>query len=306
MLRRLPNHKIDFKRWDALVQNSGNGNIYALSDYLNIISPKWEALVYGNYEAIMPLAVKRWAHLRLAYQPLWAQQWGIIGQTEDVAVSKAFAQRLQNDFHYVNLHFNEKNKALIHHFKGFEALQRRNHLLSLSPAYPDLAKNYATNTRRNIKKAQKNALQVLPNPAPRRMLQMFAQNQGVNLPQLKKKHYRQMLSIMQMAKQNGTGIFRALLNERGSMCAALFWLNNCGRLVNLLQTSNPSGKKRLAMFALTDMLIREYAGSDLLLDFEGSMNEGVARFYKGFGAKPVLYPNVRRNVLPAYARWHKK
>ena len=38
------------------------------------------------------------------------------------------------------------------------------------------------------------------------------------------------------------------------------------------------------MFMIINELIKENAGKDILLDFEGSQIEGIARFYKGFGA----------------------
>jgi hypothetical protein len=59
------------------------------------------------------------------------------------------------------------------------------------------------------------------------------------------------------------------------------------------------------MYAIFDAFIKKYAGHDLVLDFEGSEIEGIARFYRGLGAKPVYYYSVKQNRLPVWARWIK-
>ena len=48
------------------------------------------------------------------------------------------------------------------------------------------------------------------------------------------------------------------------------------------------------MFLLIDHIIRQEAGKNTILDFEGSKIEGVARFYKGFGAKNHPYFILKR------------
>ena len=59
MIQLLKHNEIDKPRWDECIQNSPNGLIYAYSWYLDFISPKWEAMVRGDYEFIMPLTCKK-------------------------------------------------------------------------------------------------------------------------------------------------------------------------------------------------------------------------------------------------------
>ena len=54
------------------------------------------------------------------------------------------------------------------------------------------------------------------------------------------------------------------------------------------------------MFLLVDNFIRENAGQALILDFEGSNDQNVSRFYRGFGAKEVHYSQVTINRLPGW------
>ena len=55
----LKHDKIDKVKWDNCISRSVNGHIYARSWYLNIVSPDWDALIEGDYEAVMPLTWKR-------------------------------------------------------------------------------------------------------------------------------------------------------------------------------------------------------------------------------------------------------
>jgi hypothetical protein len=42
------------------------------------------------------------------------------------------------------------------------------------------------------------------------------------------------------------------------------------------------------------------------LSFEGAVNPSLARFYRGFGAREVVYLQIRKNRLPLLFRWLKK
>ena len=48
---------------------------------------------------------------------------------------------------------------------------------------------------------------------------------------------------------------------------------------------------------MLNYVIKDFCESSYVFDFEGSDNEGLARFYKGFGGKEVYYPELRYNNL---------
>ena len=60
------------------------------------------------------------------------------------------------------------------------------------------------------------------------------------------------------------------------------------------------------MFKIVDAFIREHAGSELILDFEGSNIPTVARFFAGFGARPEIYQGVSFDRLPLFLKRLRK
>jgi hypothetical protein len=51
------------------------------------------------------------------------------------------------------------------------------------------------------------------------------------------------------------------------------------------------------MFAVVNKVIKENSGQNKVLDFEGSMIEGIARFFQGFGAVAENYYRVQKSKI---------
>ncbi len=92
-------------------------------------------------------------------------------------------------------------------------------------------------------------------------------------------------------------------NQLLSSCVFFFSHN---RAYYILVGNHPEGRNVGASHALIDSFIKDHAGKDIILDFEGSDIEGLAQFYSGFGAVEEKYPAIRLNRLPFYLKWLKK
>ena len=57
-LRYLEHNEIDFERWDRCVGSRNKPQPYGFSWYLNWVAPGWTAVVYGDYEAVLPVFPK--------------------------------------------------------------------------------------------------------------------------------------------------------------------------------------------------------------------------------------------------------
>ena len=100
--------------------------------------------------------------------------------------------------------------------------------------------------------------------------------------------------------QRGYAQLRGVYTERNSLCAAAVFLKVEDRIIFLFSGLNEEGKQVAAMPYLIDSVIQQYAGKNIILDFEGSNDSGIARFYSGFGASQCLYPGIK---LYRFPRW---
>jgi len=80
------------------------------------------------------------------------------------------------------------------------------------------------------------------------------------------------------------------------------WVLSNNKAVFLFSAVSESGRKKGAMPYLVDSFIKENTGKNMILDFEGSNDENLGRFYAAFGSKKVFYPRIYFNYLPFYTR----
>ena len=78
-------------------------------------------------------------------------------------------------------------------------------------------------------------------------------------------------------------------NQHNEIIAGALYLIYFNRIYYLVSFSSEEGKRSSAMFWVMDKLIQRYAGKEMILDFEGSMITGVAKFMKGWGAELETY-----------------
>ena len=70
-IKYLKHNQIDKQKWDSAIENARNGLVYVLSWFLDIVSPDWDALVYGDYEVVMPLTYRNKLGVKYLYQPVF-------------------------------------------------------------------------------------------------------------------------------------------------------------------------------------------------------------------------------------------
>jgi lipid II:glycine glycyltransferase (peptidoglycan interpeptide bridge formation enzyme) len=273
----LQNKDIDYARWDKFISESHNQLTYAYSWYLDIVSPKWEALVSEDYEYIMPLPVKRRYGLPYLVQPVLTQQLGIFSKhTINEKVVRQFIKELPSFSYEINL--NE------HNFHS-DAVAFPNYILDLNKPYEQIASHYSKNTKRNIDKAQKLNLNVRADLNPNDFLSLY-NSIDKNYVSAEIFVLKELLEKGQV--ENALRLY-GVYSDDDNIIAALCVMNSANRITYLMPISSQEGKNSSAMFLLVDNIIQHKANKNIVLDFEGSRIEGIARFYKGFGAKDKPY-----------------
>jgi len=280
-IKHLLHTEINLQQWDTCLQNATNSLVYAESWYLDIVSPNWEALVSEDYEYVMPLPVKRKFGIPFVVQPPLTQQLGIFSSHRiDENMVELFIQKTPYKSYHLN--FNEQNPCN----KG---VKKSNSILNLSRDYETIFFAYSQNTKRNIKKTQQNNIEIKTNVPINDFLEFYYSIE---------KNYRELpktkvILLLQASLINDKATIYGAYNEDNELVSALCLLYSNQRLIYLLPVSNKEGKESLAMFKLVDEIIRKYANSNLILDFEGSNVKNIARFYESFGAEHNYYYEIK-------------
>lgn len=287
MIRYLTHNQIDTQRWDDCIGQSPDGNIYSFSWYLDVVHPGWEALVEDDYEVVMPLAGNRKYFINYLFQPFFTQRFGVYGKKEvDEAKIEEFLKAIPAKFKFAEFRL-----------KGFKGLNHRNIELDLGPDYSLLADNYHSNTKRNLSKSKKEKLEIVENVEPSLIIELFRKNRGKEIKHWGDKEYERLLKLVDVAKQHDSCKVLGVQNIANQVIAGAFFMLSHNKIVFLFSGADESNKDSHALTFLIDNVIERFSGSGKILDFEGSDNEGLARFYKGFGGKETTYQEIKFNRI---------
>lgn len=302
---RLIKHKdIDQQKWDECIRNSAFGIAYAYSWYLDRLSPGWNALVWGDYLYVMPLPNNRKYGIAYIYQPFFIQQLGVFSNfPPDPEIVNHFLHAIPEEYRLTDLKLNLGNKPTS---RRLSIGKHTTHHLDLSAKTEKIREGYSTNTARNIRKAKKNKISVLPIYDINQFIAFTQANLKNKSPEVKTRHYAALQKMIGFAIYHHVGEIYGAFDGSNSLVAAAFFVTTNRKSIYLAASSNEKGTELSAMFLLIDTFIGNHAGTDLVLDFEGSDIPGIARFYQGFGGIPKTYYSVHQNRLPRLIRFLKK
>lgn len=305
-LYNLKHNEINKLLWDKSLLSATNGNLYAYSWYLDIISPNWEAIVSENYELIMPLTVSKCFNKKTLQQPLFAQQLGLYVQHIGLLSHfKSTVDFLIQTYPYINIQLNKYiTPDFIDKENKLTILTKVNYELDLIPSYEYLSKKYNENTRRNVIKSRKEPLEVKINYiSTETFVNFLRKNLNEKVKGLRSKDYQKISNIVSFTRKVNISKLYSVHGSDDSILAATLFVFSHQRAYYLFASSNLEGKNKRAMFLLIDEFIKNHSEQNIVLDFEGSMITGLARFYDGFGATTTNYSNLIYNKLPFYLRW---
>lgn len=302
-IRYVQHNEIDFNLWDICIEQSTCPLIYATSWYLNSISTGWDALVWGNYDAVMPLTHKKKYFIHYLYQPFFTQQLGIFSKSRLSGKHQlAFINAIPGKFKFADIQLNEDQNLLA---EEFTLRKRKNYLLSLHKPYEKLIKNYNQLTKRSLKKAHKQNL-VVKHISCNEAVNFYKKHKGGLTEGVKAQHYERLKEVLVEADNRKYVLTKAVYNAEDELLACAVFLYFHGRIIFVIGTASNTGREAGAMYFLFDALIHQHANQPVVLDFEGSEIPGIARFFKGFGSEKVFYYKYKMNRLPWFLKWLKR
>ncbi len=300
--------QINKTKWDACIDKADNGLIYGYSFYLDAMAKNWDGLVLsagsgGNdYEAVMPLTWNKKYSIHYLYQPPFTACLGVFGKLLTPEVVNKFLLAIPSKFKYWDIYFNPGN---LFKLPDFDLYQRMNYVLSLNNSYENLYAAYRENVQRNIKKSELFQLSINKDIAISAVIRL-AKEQANSFAAVADDDFIRFEKLFQLLYSKQKATTYGVYTKEGQLIASAVFFFSHSRAYYIMVGNHPDGKTLGASHALINAFIKDHAGEDIILDFEGSDIPSLAFFYSSFGAVEEKYSAIRLNKLPAYLKWMKK
>jgi len=301
-IQYLSHKEIDKTKWDACIEQASNGLIYPYSFYLDAMAKQWDALVLNDYEAIMPLTWNRKYGFYYLYQPAFTASLGIFGSQVNEHLVSSFLDAIPLKFRLIEVALNHQNNfpSVINGY-----YPRSNYTLDLNKPYEEIFKTYRESHKRNMTKAMQLGGKLTREINVDEIIKLN-EEQLKHIGGTKTQDYTNFKNLYIFLKSKDAAKTYAIMGSRNNILASAIFFFSHNRAYYIMVGNHPDGKTIGASHALIDAFIKDHAGQDLILDFEGSDIRNLAFFYSSFGAKEEIYPALKINKLPFYIKWLKK
>ena len=259
----------------------------------------WDGLVAGDYEFIMPIPVAKRFGISYLLQPRFIQQLGVFGiHSPDAETVNSFLDALPKKIKVVDYQLNHQNNIS----SGSNVEMLPNLILNLDKPYDELRMAYSKNLIRNLKKSERSDFHIIKNDDPEPLIKLFRDDKGPGFSFLKDTNYHQLTRVINACLHRDKAKVWSVYNRQNELCAGVIWLYSHGKAVFYFSAQSNVGRAEGAMAWLIDAYICEHASSGVILDFEGSANSGLARFYGSFGSVLQPYPRIKINNLSSFLK----
>ncbi len=285
MISYLLNPSIDKQKYDACVAKASQSKVYAFSWYLDCVAQNWDVLVLNDYEAVMPLPKKKKYGINYIFQPYWVQHLGIF----------SIKTLTEADFELFIKHIPIKIK-LIDYNINFEITSTRaknNFILPLRNDYKLLFKNFSKGRKSNLTQGENKGVLVAESQDYKPIIEIFKQNRGLNT-NISNPAYLQLEALLKTVQSLKKLKIMVAFSDKYELLGGAFFIISNNRITYLFSAINQQGRDLQAMSLVINSVIKTYAQSNYILDFEGSMLPGVATFFKSFGSRQESYYHLKK------------
>jgi len=287
MIRFCRHSEIDPQKWDNAIAQAQFPTVFASYDLLTILAAesKWNALIMDDYEYVMPLPERSKLGLHYIYTPFFLPQLGIFSSHEVTAsVTSDFFNAFPEEFLQIDILLNTHNDTS---FIDQYTISLVSHQLDLQQPHSTLFDNYSKNTQRNIKSAEKYDLTSTQDCDIEEIIHLFIENRGKRKEvHFRRRDYKHLLTAARFLLSKELLDVRGIQTNDGQLIAGALFVKDYQRRWFWFSGRDTKYAQCKPMFYLLDQYIQENAEQPLILDFNGSMNENVARLYKSFGGIP--------------------
>lgn len=317
----LPGSEIDKAEWDAFVEQSPQGAPYQLTGYMERVAPGYQVITVrkgGHLKAVMPFQTKTKAIWTSALQPGLSQYWGVLFAPDTFSSAykefrekrkwvSAIVERLPSEIDWLGYSFAPTfDYPLPFHWAGYTLQTRYTYQLSLEPSEAQLREALDPKIRQNIRKYAEEGGEIHTASTVAPLLSLIRENAARGRQLLSAEATQTLEKLADWLIETGHGEVLTYRTADQSTVAAVLLIHFAGKTIYLMGALHPEHKSSGIMPVLMWQAILEARSRSQLFDFEGSMIEGIEKFFRGFSPRPVPYLYIHKNKLPLLLKWFKK
>ncbi|MBC8342657.1 MAG: hypothetical protein H8E61_01580 [Bacteroidetes bacterium] len=297
MFRLFSNREINKSQWDQTILGSTRSSVYAISWYLDVVSPGWMGLIDEDHTQVIPVCWRKKYGISYLFQPPYTQFGGLFSNQSGQIDFGPHADLLLNHFKFIEIRLSPGNYI---DNQDLIAAKGINQFIDLKPALSEIEKEIHPTHRKNIRRAVKSSIRI-KSMEPSEFLNFKIQNQG---------GYEENLTVLPVLlgvlQQHQAVHCYAALNSSQEIITAVMLVEHANRSILLTSATTEEGKTHKAMFLMIHHCLEVNAGKDQLFDFAGSTLPGIYEFNKGFGASEESIQSIRVNNLPPLLKLLKR
>lgn len=298
-IRYLKRQDLDLTAWDDCIRSSPAGLFYARSFFLDeVTGGQWDALVMGDYEAVMPLIWNKKYGFTYLYQPHFVPALGVFNKGGRPAPLADFLSVIPAHFRFWDFDCNENNFLLPHTALPIKNIRRKNYFLSLNRSGQEIRQGYKRLARRMLQKALEARIDIVREVEPDEVIEHFQLEYCRRLIHISEEVYQRFAVSARIARTEGHLATYLAKQPDGLVLAFYLLLHDHKFVYSVLGGSTRAGKENGAFYLLTDAAIQDHCNTDRIFRFEGSDVPGIAFFNAQFGSHPVHYSHFVLNKLP--------
>lgn len=301
MIKYIKRKDLDTNKYDVCIENSMQSRIYAFSWYLDIVADNWDVLVLNDYEAVMPVPLRKKYGIKYVYPPFWLLELGVFS-LKDTIDDTLFFKVLLDTFKSVELRLNTHND-----FKNPSSflLAKQMQVSSIKEDYETVFNTYRKDRKKDLRKAEKAGLIEKWNDDPQKLIQLFIDNVGKRTPYIVGKDYLVLEELIRTCIKKGLGEMGSIYNNENKLVASGFFLKHKKSVTILVSSTDFNNRKNGENTFLIDRAIYKYQKNYEVFNFGGSSMKQIASYFLSFGAKTITYQQIKHNNLPFLVKLFK-
>ncbi len=271
--------------------------IYSYSWYLNTVCPKWNALIEGDYETVMPLPIIS----RFGFKGIKTPKFiGSLGIFSSKLISnkkiETFFSAIPYGIFFINLNINKFNRL---EWNSPKVTEKSHFELDLVKPYYKISRNYDTLLKENLDKAKRYKLSFLKSISPNEMLDLVKTQSVFSAnPQSDKENIKLLRILISTSLRYQFGELFGVYDAFNNLSSAAFFVWSENRAILLHYCTTPEGIHENAFHFLIDNFIHKYSGKFVTLIFDYTHTKEHTETFKHFGAIESQYQNIIVNRYP--------